>query len=158
MRGARELARHRELAFAQLVGECAVAAEVRREEHRVEAVVLQQGAGRADEAEGVLLARAGEVDRVRGCRGRRQRGAQNRLSRVGEHGQVEAVQTEQVARDRAVAAAVAHDPDAPAAWPFRRKQRLDCVDELSRRVDAMDAGSPAGRVDGVEVARQRAGV
>ena len=75
VRGARELARDRELPLAQLVGERAVAAEVRREEHGVEALGLEQGAGRADEAEGVLLARAGEVDRVRGRRGRRQRGS-----------------------------------------------------------------------------------
>src|SRR6516162_5093950 len=66
--------------------------------------------------------------------------------------------SEQVARDRAVAAAVADDRDAPAAWPVRREERLGNVDKPARRVHEMDPGCAACSFDRVATARERAGV
>ena len=70
-RGLGEQPRDVELAVAQLVRHVAVAAEVRGEEHGVDLGRLEQRPRRAREAVGVLLAGAGEVDRVRGRCGRR---------------------------------------------------------------------------------------
>ena len=86
VRRRRELTCDRDLAVAQLVRERAVAAEVRREEHRVDVVALEQRARRTREAERVLLARARKVDGVRDRRGRRQRAPQGLLRAGREDG------------------------------------------------------------------------
>ena len=118
-------------------------------------VVLQQRAGRVREAEDVLFAGAGEIDRVGRRRVRRQAAAQCPLGSLREQRQLDPARAEEIARDRAVAAAVTDDRDARAARPVRREQRLRDVDERARRVHEMDPSCAAGRFDGVATARQR---
>ena len=77
---------------------------------------------------------------------------------VREQRQLEPVALEQVARDRAVAAAVADHGDPSATGPVRREERLRRVDERARRVHEMDPAGTARRLDRLAAARQRAGV
>ena len=84
--------------------------------------------------------------------------AQSRLGALREHGQLDSPRAEQVARDRAVAAAVADHGDAPAAGPVRREQRLRDVDEPPRRIHEVDPGGAARGLDRFTAARERAGV
>src|SRR5205814_9483216 len=65
---------------------------------------------------------------------------------------------QQVARDRAVAAAVADDRDAAVTRTVGREQRLCRVDELPRRLDEVDPAGATRRLDGVATARERAGM
>ena len=149
---------HVDLAVAKLVRLLAVAPEVRGEEHGVDLGRLEQRARRVREAVGVLLARAGEVDRVRG-RGRLgQQRLQDGLGGRRQLGQIEPCGPAEVGRERAVAAAVAHDRDAPAPRPGRGEEGLGQVDQLPGRVDPEHAGRAAGGVDRGEAARQRARV
>src|SRR5262249_39414936 len=72
--------------------------------------------------------------------------------------QLDPASTQEVARDRAVAAAVADDCDPAATRTMGREQRLRRVDELSRRLDEMDPTRARRRLDGVATARERARV
>ena len=105
----------------ELVGQRAVAAEVRGEEDGVDVLCLEKRARRTREAEDVLLARAGEVDRVRRRGRRRQQLAQPGLRGLRQHRQLDSAPSEEVARDRAVAAAVADDRDATATRTVGRQ-------------------------------------
>ena len=156
---ARELGRDRELALAQLVRERAVAAEVRREEHRVDVARLEQRARRAREAERVLLPRAREVDRVRGRRGRRQRRTQRRPARRP----ASTGSSRSCAPSRSLATAP-YPPPSPITATRRPRGRSAASSACSvstqppRCVDAVDAGRTARRVDRIERARERTGV
>ena len=116
----REQLRDGDLALPHLVRQRAVAAEVRGEEDGVDVLCLEKRARRAREAEDVLLARAGEVDRVRRRGRRRQQLAQPGLRGLRQHRQLDPAPSEEVARDRAVAAAVADDCDPAPPGTVRR--------------------------------------
>ena len=60
--------------------------------------------------------------------------------------------------DAGVPAAVRQHADAPAARGTRAQQPVRDVDQLLRRIHALDPGGAAGRVDRGAVRRQRAGV
>ena len=148
----------RDLGAGHRLAVLAVAAEVAGDEQRVDLARVEQGAGGVVERADVLLAAAGEVDRVRGRGGRGQAGAQGGDGRRAEGGQLEARRVREAGRDPAVAAAVGEDRDAPSRRPPGAQQALGEVDHLLRRAHPLDPGGAAGGVDGGRVARQRAGV
>ena len=153
----RELRRDRQLALSQFLRQRAVAAEVGGEEHGVDVAGLEQRSRRTREANvscspaparstGFAVAAVAGVPPAAWTASRWAAPAAPGRAR------------REVARDCAVAAAVADDRDTSSTRPLLGEQRLHRVDEAPRRVDAVHTGCAAGCVDGVERARQRAGV
>ena len=120
---------------------------------------VEQGAGGVVERADVLLAAAGEVDRVRGRGGRGQAGAQLRRRSPGRG---RAARGPPCARGRPRPRRGRRRRRGPRCAgprgrPARSRPSARSID-LLRRAHALDPGGAAGGVDGGRVARQRAGV
>ena len=135
-----------------------VAAEVAGQQHAVDLVGGEQHRDAPGVARGVLLARAGEVDRV-GHRGLRpQRRLELGGERAGQHRGHEPDRHQRVGGHGAVAATVGEDRDPAAGHPPRRAQGDEQVGQLGRVVDAVRPDGRARRVDDHRGAGERAGV
>ena len=158
LRGRRERVDRVELARRERPAVGRVAAEVAREQHRIDLARAQQRRRRAVERAHVLLAAAGQVDRVADRRRRRQPGAQLRGQRGAgpRHGEPRLLGERR--GDPAVAAAVGEHRDPAPGERAGAEQPVGGVDQLGRRPHALDPGRGAGGVDRRAVGRQRAGV
>ncbi len=135
-----------------------VAPEVAGDQQRVDLAATQEAQRQAIEDVHVLLGGAGQVDRVRDARRRREELPQGRDGRRRELRHVEARLDRHRRRDADVAAAVAQDGDPAPARGRAAQQRLGGVDELARGAHAQDARGGERGVDGRAVGGQCAGV
>ena len=108
--------RHLDLPLEELLRVLAVPAEVAGHEHRIDLAGVEQCLGDVRVRHEVLLAAAGEVDRVAGGRGGRQVGRDRGREPRAQHRQLQPGSVDLITGDRAVTAAVADDRD-----PARRR-------------------------------------
>ena len=157
-RGSAHAAGDGDFSRLELVGVLAVAAEVPGQQDRVDFARCEEQPGDALEVGEILLAAAGQVDRVPRRRGR----GEDRCQALGEirpeRGQAETGGGREVGCDHAVPTAVRDDGDPPPARKIADKGCLCEVDQLLRGRDALDPGRAAGCVDRDELADERAGV